>query len=346
MQIEGKSKVRLEWLDVLRGIAMYLVVIGHATKTMPGNYRYYIYSFHMPLFFIISGASYYFQTKSKEFDFKEMLKIKARTLVWPYFTLNFFAFWIWILNFRILSYRDTSIPKLIYAIFYANQDHISASSNATWFLLTLFLTTMVFYILQMWSENDEKNLTLIIGVIGAFGYAMSLRSDRFASPWHLETIPIALIFFLMGYLFIKHIDFMMKLLGNQRKQIIICVCCFIGAFFCAKYNVKISMASNRYGSFMLFMGSVIGFSIVCMLISMWIPKFSILKYIGKNTLTYLAFHAPIYWFIKLSSETTKNLLGSYPIVVGTIVFILMIPIAWIFDKFFPVLLGRKVKKDK
>lgn len=340
-----KKKQRLEWLDVLRCIGMYLVVIAHASKgSTPDTYRYYIYSFHMPLFFLISGADYYLQTKSRQYDFMGMLKNKAKSLIWPYFTLNFFAFWIWILNFKVLSHSETSIPRLIYAIFYSHQEHVSAVSNATWFLLTLFLTAMTFYILQMWSKNDEKILTIIVLIIGSYGYSMSLHRSDFYAPWHIETVPVALVLFLMGYLFIKHIDFMMELLGRWKRQILIFVCCFCGAFCCAKYNVKISMAVNSYGNFMFFMGAVVGFSICCVLLAMWLPKLEILKFIGRNTIVFLAFHAPVFRFMENFSETTNAWITNHPIWVGTAVFILMIPVAWVFDRYLPFLLGRKKRR--
>ena len=344
VQVQAK-KPRLEWLDVLRCIGMYLVVIGHASKgSTPDTYRFYIYSFHMPLFFLISGAGYYLQTKSRQYDFIGMLKNKARALVWPYFSLNFFAFWIWIYNFKVLADNQTSIPRLIYGILYSNQDHVSAVSNATWFLLTLFLTSMAFFVLQMWSDGNEKYLTLIVLVIGSYGYSMSMRRSGFYAPWHMDTVPIALVLFLMGYLFISHIDFMMELLGGWKRQIIIFVCCFAGAFCCARYNSKISMAGNLYGSFMLFIGAVVGFSICCLLLAMWLPKLRILKFIGRNTIVYLAFHAPMFRFLENYSETTKAWITEHPIWIGTAVFILMIPVVWVFDRYLPFLLGRKKKR--
>ena len=338
------QKQRLEWLDILRCIGMYLVVIGHATKGgQPDDYRYYIYAFHMPLFFMISGAGYYLQTKSKTYDFKRMFENKVRALVWPYFTLNFIAFWIYILNFRILSQSGSSLIKRIIGIFYSHQHQVSAVSNATWFLLTLFLTTMAFYVLQIWSKGDERILTLMVLVIGSYGYTMSLGKVKFYWPWHMETVPMALVLFLMGYLFMKYLDPIMKLFGGTMRQILICIACFVGAFCCARFNVKISMAVNTYGSIMLFMGGVIGFSIVCLLISMWIPKFRILKFIGRNTIVYLAFHAPMLRFLQVVSEPTKEFMADYPILTGTAVFIAMIPVAWIFDKYLYILLGRKRK---
>lgn len=45
-----RSNGRLEWIDVLKCIGMLLVVVGHASQGgTPDTYRYYIYSFHMPL---------------------------------------------------------------------------------------------------------------------------------------------------------------------------------------------------------------------------------------------------------------------------------------------------------
>lgn len=104
------------------------------------------------------------------------------------------------------------------------------------------------------------------------------------------------------------------------------------------------MAVNTYGNFMFFMGSVIGFSICCLLLAMWLPKLEILKFIGRNTIVFLAFHAPVFRFMEVFSETTKEMLANHPIIIGTLVFILMIPIAWVFDRYLPFLLGRKKRK--
>ena len=41
-------------IDIARGIACLLVIIGHISST-PSQVNVWIYAFHMPLFFIISG---------------------------------------------------------------------------------------------------------------------------------------------------------------------------------------------------------------------------------------------------------------------------------------------------
>lgn len=50
----GREGARLRWLDAARGLAMLLVMIGH---TVPGNDAVIdaLYTFHLPLFFVVSG---------------------------------------------------------------------------------------------------------------------------------------------------------------------------------------------------------------------------------------------------------------------------------------------------
>lgn len=49
-----KQSDRKQWMDYARGIGIILVMIGHLPNL---NYHItrYIFSFHMPLFFVISG---------------------------------------------------------------------------------------------------------------------------------------------------------------------------------------------------------------------------------------------------------------------------------------------------
>ena len=46
---------RIEWVDYAKGITILLVIVGH---TCGGVLRGAIYSFHMPLFFILSCFTY------------------------------------------------------------------------------------------------------------------------------------------------------------------------------------------------------------------------------------------------------------------------------------------------
>lgn len=54
-QIVTSKKERLHWLDYSKTIGMYWVVLGHVFKDNTQLLKDIIYSFHMPLFFFLSG---------------------------------------------------------------------------------------------------------------------------------------------------------------------------------------------------------------------------------------------------------------------------------------------------
>ena len=94
------SKSRKNYIDELRGFAIFLVVIGHAYRT---NYNYSlheflnyldsaIYMFHMPLFFFVSGLTFY--TKGDVLEkggtyFRRAVSLLIPTLIWMALQLFF-----------------------------------------------------------------------------------------------------------------------------------------------------------------------------------------------------------------------------------------------------------------
>lgn len=83
------------WIDNLKVFGIFLVVLGHFTPNYKEAFSsQYLYQFHMPLFFIISGflAKEYRNTIKQNF-----LKICRRLLV-PYFLLVFLGWGLeWLL---------------------------------------------------------------------------------------------------------------------------------------------------------------------------------------------------------------------------------------------------------
>lgn len=91
---------------------------------------------------------------------------------------------------------------------------------------------------------------------------------------------------------------------------------------------------------MLFAGAVVGFSLICVIISRIVPCLGVLKLIGRNTIVVLPFHAPVFRVLGRISETSAVFLNEHPIITGVLVFIAMIPVCYIFERWLPFLLGR------
>lgn len=72
----------LYWIDFAKVIGLYLMVLGHGNM-VSDDLRCYIYSFHMPLFFVISGLF------AKDYIERiPVIKGSFKTLMIPYICLN------------------------------------------------------------------------------------------------------------------------------------------------------------------------------------------------------------------------------------------------------------------
>lgn len=83
---------RVEWIDCAKGVGILLVVLAHGWRGLIDNGQmhwmyglqavdYAIYSFHMPLFFFLSGLTSSYLPKGRW----AFLISKAKTVVYPYF---------------------------------------------------------------------------------------------------------------------------------------------------------------------------------------------------------------------------------------------------------------------
>lgn len=86
------TSARIAWVDYAKGLAIILVVYGHSargliaaglieTSSILSTLDYIIYSFHMPLFFFLSGI---FGSKSYAFWDRRFWFGRLPVIVWPY----------------------------------------------------------------------------------------------------------------------------------------------------------------------------------------------------------------------------------------------------------------------
>ena len=85
-------------LDIMKAIGIFLVIIGH---NIQGVGYHYIYSFHMPMFFIIAGYFY------KERNIVQSVKHDFIRILIPYF--------VYLVMIAVLGYitRGISLGRVI-----------------------------------------------------------------------------------------------------------------------------------------------------------------------------------------------------------------------------------------
>ena len=79
-----KLNNRIYWLDYAKVIGVFLMIYGHGN--LCGDLRNYVYSFLMPMFFLISGMLY------KPLSFRDILRKNWMGLMVPYLLLNIICY--------------------------------------------------------------------------------------------------------------------------------------------------------------------------------------------------------------------------------------------------------------
>ena len=166
-------KQHFDWIDVAKGMAILLVVIGHsfpdasAVGGVKNDYirvlRDVIYQFHMPLLFFISGMltgrALLLETLS---DKCKYVKDRAKRLLVPYFTIAilYLPFKILLSRFANQPYDITGLWKILLG---ENPD------GGLWFLYVLFLiqSTMCFFVYKR-NLFSCLSVSLIISLLIAY----------------------------------------------------------------------------------------------------------------------------------------------------------------------------------
>lgn len=118
--------------DAIKALAIFLVILGHCIQYLSGldywnnSLFQFIYSFHMPLFFMVSG---FFFPSSVELVWYKFLRKKALTLLLPCIT--------WGIVYACINYESWNV-------FVANV--ITPNRWPFWFFKGLFLVQVTGYI--------------------------------------------------------------------------------------------------------------------------------------------------------------------------------------------------------
>lgn len=128
------AQKRILYLDVVKAIAITLVLIGHApvlvTLDEPSILVKWIYSFHMPLFMLICG---YFSVHSFNKPFKEFIANKTLRLLIPAISFSLLEF----LLIVILGMGDVK------------ENAFGVAVGGMWFIRTLFACYFYVYLVKL-----------------------------------------------------------------------------------------------------------------------------------------------------------------------------------------------------
>ena len=187
------------WADNAKVIGIFLMVLGHNALANDGVFDF-IYSFHMPLFFILSG---YFSSAKQE-QFLPYLKKNAKALLVPYIvfyllTLPFGMFVIWAhpYNHPYDGWFEFIMKPLIGLFTVKTTSFAFHTNGPSWFFVALFIVKLLFYIPKRYRCSVKSlTITTIVCLTGYFFF----KENNYPPYARVDTALMAFPLFVFGYL--------------------------------------------------------------------------------------------------------------------------------------------------
>lgn len=336
---------RLNYLDMAKGIGIILVVAGHSGMCGDGLLAW-LSSFHMPLFFVISGMLLSHRQEETR-PLTQSVQRKARSILLPYFTFSLIYLLIELV-YRLWKHQELSLSDAVL------QSVSFYGISVLWFLPALFAGELLFLFIR---KKTRHLLTIIsCGVlcfVGVFCRNLYAAYDHPVSGslffvWLGYLIhagirmSIALAFLAAGY----YSMMLLKRLQNRLLSLAAAVLFFAVNLCLVRLNGSTDFRSLSLDNpFLYFVGALTG-SLAVILLCQSLPKLKLLSYLGANSLIIMVTHLDCR--IMLISHKFAGLIESYLpnrylflLNVALSLLLLELVIVYVVNRWFPFLIGRK-----
>ena len=310
--MQGKL-TRIEWIDALKGFAIFYVTLGHLGCNI--LLEKHIYSFHMFLFFFLSG----YVDKSEDISFKEYLLKRTKRILIPFIAWNLMS------NMVSLSLGNKLI-NVIQTTFLLNGE--MCWNAPIWYLLTIFITQILYFLLS--KVFKIKNI-IIISVSLLLWFVLPQKNIILK----LNLIPMVMSFFVMGVEYKNKIENIVKQYFVNKhvilKYSLLVIFALVNIYFGVFNNVRIVYTKAVFGNILYtLIGALSGIAVYLILFQRFdfLGKSKILNFLGRNSLIIMA--TQFYFFIfydllaNFQIHLYRNTVKAFVMCVATIAFICLI----------------------
>lgn len=328
------KKARLSYLDAARGLAILLVVLGHIWET-DRPLPVLIYSFHIPLFFIISGILTAY-TGQEQRSAGQLVLSRLRGLIVPYvFFEAVFAFIFEIRNHLDLGSQCAHIRDALF---------LSPQNVPLWFLPTLFLAEL-FLLLLVRTLPDRRLAAAVCLILYLLPFV----------PGTGQILPDAALRCLSSVGFLAVGYFGADLFLKKNPPLYLLLPAAAAGFLLALQNGKTGIYKLTFHNPVFFtVCALTGSCCTIFLLKKITPEETadistgvrkrrysfLLELIGQNSLTILGLHIIVLRVLQeILRLHTESVPGGLLALAG--ILILLTPVCAVLNRFFPFLVGKK-----
>ena len=271
---------RIEWIDIAKGIAILCIIAGHMGINAVNRI---VFTFHVPIFFLISG--YFLSFLS---DFKSYFKKCVKRLVLPYLFTSFLLIiakgCIDIVKGRMESVLSDIGTVFVQALYGSGSNDNKTFGNiqqigAIWFLLALLWALLLVKLVI-----NKRYGFLIVTAVAIVSY---ISSRYFWLPWDIQAGGTAAVFVYLGAYYKKKnckfdIKWWLVIIGSIALVL----------EYISDVNVSIVRNYYKYTIVSIIGALLISYVVLCISKGMESIVFvkKLLCFFGKNSIIVLCFH--------------------------------------------------------
>ena len=329
--------MRETWADKAKFLGITLMLIGH-NEIANDRIFDFIYSFHMSLFFILSG---YFAS-IKNIDYKSFLQHNIKGLIVPYVLFYIitlpFGYLVRYINFEehnFASWWEFAIKPIIGLFTVKTTDFAININGPTWFIVALFLVkTMFFFTTKRNCTHQRIFLSVLLSIV----LLVTLKKFVIDIYFRIDCALLGYPFYVLGY-YLKNMNLVEKI---KKRSIqwkgVYSIFCLLSCFYIGNFNGHVEFSAADYGSslILMFITSITG-SLGIVFIAMCIPDNKTILKLGSGTLVILGLHSQVqtairYMFSFIFDIPTTSYPMHWAIIIVFITLLFHIPLINIYNK--------------
>lgn len=342
-----EARQRIGFIDTAKAIGIALVVIGH-TPGIPVTAAELIYSFHMPLFFFISG--YLLPPARQSLPLAQSWGKSARSLLVPYLFFFLISLVYWLatrgLGDRAAKFAGVGVGDAFAGLFSGLSAELFVNP-ALWFFPCLFVCAAVYTFLRHFlSEWGCLGVALVGAVIAGLTLPWPTRL-----PFGLDIAWVALPFYAAGAA-MRSADLTPERVPRRLVWGLVPLLTLVWGYL-ALTQGRVDFAFANFGETLALYGFVAALGIALLLfVSVLLPHNRLTVWLADNSLIIFPLHPLLLNFASGVIKMLKlnpvqfNLASALPVILFIWVMLACIPLAYLLRKRFSLFLGRPTAARK
>ena len=355
---------RILFIDIAKFYGLVLVYYGHIVEQVMYQYNHaafyhfkFIYSFHMPLFFLLAGYIF----KDERLALGSFLKQRFASRFIPLIFFNVLLILLTLVFTAGVSFVDLTSAKGYEQGIMATLLGFPVFNGPTWFLFCLFTVEIIHFFVSPYLTTIKK--ILIVAACFYFGgWLLNSKVQIFGFPrmiafWFIHEAVVVYAFYLLGIALRKWGYF------ERTPSLFYAGVGSVAGLLFVYFTYDLNQGSFRFiqaviilisnhGHILLFPATAIVGSLFIIFLAQLGPTYKIFLLIGQNALIFFCLNGIFYHFVNTRAAhwMAMNLPSSPWIVFGfcSVVTVasmaLCIPAMFLFNKYIPQLVGKpKIK---